>query len=159
MWGSGNLSRVFSGVQGPCLSHHTPGSVPCSYGSEGSRQCRDAGQRGGECRKGGNQEAATLLTARPPTPRTCSVPGLHTHHIACEEGLECHHSYCTDEETEAWRGADSWATGPIQDLSPRSAHSKLLSLPIFRPPGAFQPPSNPPRAWPQTIAATFSLPS
>ena len=70
----------------------------------------------------------------PPTPRTCSVPGLHTHHIACEEGLECHHSHCTDGETEAWRGADSWATGPIRDLSPRSAHSKLLSLTIFRLP-------------------------
>lgn len=158
MWGSGNLSRVFSGVQGPCLSHHTPGSVPCSYGSEGSRQCRDAGQRGGECRKGGNQEAATL-TARPPTPRTCSVPGLHTHHIACEEGLECHHSYCTDEETEAWRGADSWATGTHPGPEPTFSPLQAALSPHLQAACAFQPPSNPPRAWPQTIAATFSLPS
>ena len=28
MWGSGNLSGVFSGVQGPCLYHHTPALFP-----------------------------------------------------------------------------------------------------------------------------------
>lgn len=54
--------------------------------------------------------------------------------LLAKEGLEGQHSHCTDEETEAWRAADSWATGPIQDLSPRSAHSKLLSLTFFRLP-------------------------
>ena len=117
-----------------------PCSAPCAYGSEDSRQCRGAGQRGGECSKGGNQEAPAPLTAhpQPSTPALCQgciqPPGFHTHHTACKEGLECRHSHCTDEETEAWRGADSWATGPIQDLSPRSAHSKLLSLTFFRLP-------------------------
>ena len=130
VWGSGKLSGVFRGVRDPSLSRLSPALLlaDVAVGTPDNAEVQVRG--GGEGWQGGSQETAPLLN---PTPLPALCQGC-TRHLACKEGLKCHHSHCTDEETEAWRGADARAIGHGGDLSPGSELSTLLSLPSFRLP-------------------------
>lgn len=146
VWGSGTLSGSVQWGSRPLpLCPVTPYSAPCAYGSEDSRQCRGAGQRGGEKgAAGGNQEAPALLTAHP-QPSACSVPG-------CMAFWFSHTSYCLQRraavgipivQMRKLRLGEEQILGlqDHQDLSPHSASSCFLTF--FQAALCIPAPSNP----------------